>query len=446
MRKDFEPKSLIRIISEDEFLPFLQDTCQEFFKVYNTFDRLVQEKSDVTKKFYSHLVQEAEFLESFLDEHGGRENRTWSFFSEYVASIRNLGIAAFYITHLLDRYPYYNLPEPDLIKEPFFAEAKSTLEFLDMSMLNLFAEAAGVGRHNRLVILNEFIDPDEFPEIQSNKRLPKTVTEDKVKDEEDRVVDLCEKIRKVSEMIGDIFTGKTDELEKLRKIIPHSINEKNARMFANQIHSVQSDFDTYIKNTLIEQKYPHLKNIRGYISLSLHLQEVVLWLSHFYERHEDDIREGECKTRISTLVNKSSLLGKINNFAFYYCMCHIQEGEKLCKEILSKMLKTVRYELPIPKPHGFHARPSTYLSLIAREHGKDVFMVVDGEKFNIKSVMSLLQAGGMVADKGYLRVVFEGDKKVLDDIKILADHNYCEDAEIPSELKYLKALLNNTSK
>jgi len=65
-------------------------------------------------------------------------------------------------------------------------------------------------------------------------------------------------------------------------------------------------------------------------------------------------------------------------------------------------------------------------------------VIVDGEKFNAKSVMSLLQVGGLVADKGYQTILFEGDKRVIDDIKLLVKHNYCEKGEIPSRLFYLR--------
>ncbi len=49
----------------------------------------------------------------------------------------------------------------------------------------------------------------------------------------------------------------------------------------------------------------------------------------------------------------------------------------------------------------------------------------------------MLQAGGAIADKGYQTVLFEGSKRVLDDIKILAAHNYCEEEDIPKQLSYL---------
>ena len=68
----------------------------------------------------------------------------------------------------------------------------------------------------------------------------------------------------------------------------------------------------------------------------------------------------------------------------------------------------------------------------------DLFMIVDEEQFNTKSVMSLLQAGGIIADKGYESVFFEGDVRVMEDIKLLAKHNYCEDCDIPARLSYLR--------
>ena len=54
--------------------------------------------------------------------------------------------------------------------------------------------------------------------------------------------------------------------------------------------------------------------------------------------------------------------------------------------------------------------------------------------------MSLLQAGGVIADKGYQMIHFEGDKKALEDIKVLAESNYCEDMNIPAQLSYLQSL------
>ena len=431
-------KSLIQIISEDEFLKIVQEPSGLFFKVSALFCEKIKNKKDVSRKFYSSLIQETEYLESVLDEHGARENKTWSFFSEYIACIRNLTIAAFYIKHILDRYPYYNLGESRENIASFNDSAYKALGFLNDSIQGLRAEVVKTGELNGLDISQDSFSMNEFSDIESNKRLPRTVLEDEVKGEEDRILNLCQKYRKAAKMINEIGIQRSDTLETFRHIIPTKLDEKLVRMFKELVHSVQSEYDTYVKNTRIEQSHEVLKNFRGYISMPLHLLEVVLWLCHFYERHEDDIRHGECKQQISKIVNKEVLLGQIFNFGFHYSKYYLQEGDKLVKSILKGFLEVVRAEIPVPQPLGFHARPSTYLSLIARHHEGELFMLIDDEKFNAKSVMNLLQAGGLLADKGYLKVTLEGSRHAINDAKLLAQNNYCEEGEFPRQLSYLR--------
>jgi len=418
----------------------VKESGAQFFKTFNSFANLPDKKRDANRKCYSNLIQQAELLESFMDEHGARQNMTWAFFTEYVASIRNLVIAAFYVKHLVDRYPFYNLRDSDEQKEVFFKEAQDALDFLNRSILNLYEECLRAGEKNHLDFSQDAEDPDQFSEVEVNKQLPKNAEDEQIKEDEDRIIDMFEKMGNVAAMMENMNARVKQKGADLKRIVPEIIDEKKARMVMSLVHSVQSEFDTYIKGTYIQKKHEELKNFRGYISMPLHLLEVTIWLTHFYERHEDEIRQGECKHIISTLVNKEELLSQVVNFCFKYCMYYIREGDLLGKELLKNFVKTVRYELPVPTPLGFHARPATYISLIVRKHNADAFLLVDGEKFNARSVMSLLQAGGAVADKGYQTIVFEGDKRVLDDLKILADHNYCEDKNIPNELSYLKSM------
>jgi phosphotransferase system HPr (HPr) family protein len=438
-----EAKSLIQIISEDEFLQIVQEPCRIFLKISALLCEKIKAKKEISRKYYSTLIQETEYLESVLDEHGARENKTWSFFSEYVACIRNLSIAAFYIKHILDRYPYYNLGESEENAESFHATAYDALDFLNDSILGLRAEVVKSGQANGLEVSEGPLSLNEFSEIESNKRLPRTILEDEVKEEQERVIDLCQKYRKVAKMVNEIGFERNDDLEVFRHVIPSRLDEKLARMFKELVHSVQSEYDTYVKNTRLEQAREDLKNIRGYISMPLHLLEVVLWLCHFYERHEDDIRHGECKQKISKVVNKEILLGQIFNFAFHYSKFYLQAGDKLAKGILLGFVENVRAEVLIPQPLGFHARPSTYLSLIARHHDGELHMIIDEEKFNAKSVMSLLQAGGVLADKGYQKVILEGSKQAINDVKLLAQNNYCEEGEFPRQLSYLRPQQGN---
>ena len=101
-----KPKSLNQIISEEEFLPLMQAPCAQFLNINFLLKIRNEKKKDISRKLYSNLIQEAEYLESFMDEYGARENKKWTFFVECLASVRNLSIAAFYTRHILDRYPY----------------------------------------------------------------------------------------------------------------------------------------------------------------------------------------------------------------------------------------------------------------------------------------------------------------------------------------------------
>ncbi len=433
-----EAKSLIQIISEGEFLQIVQAPSNLFFKVSALFCEKLKDGKEISRKFYSSLIQETEYLESVLDEHGARENKTWSFFSEYVACMRNLSIAAFYIKHILDRYPYYSLGESEEKAQIFHESAYKALDFLNASIQGLRTEVVKTGQLNGLEISDGPFSMNEFSEIESNKRLPRTILEDEIKEEQERVIELCQKYRKVAKMVKDMGVERNDDPDAFRHVIPSKLDEKLVRMFKELVHSVQSEYDTYVKNTRLEQARADLKNMRGYISMPLHLLEVVLWLCHFYERHEDDIRHGECKQQISRVVNKEVLLRQIFNFGFHYSKYYLQEGDKLVKNILMGFVENVRAEVPIPHPLGFHARPSTFISLIARHHEGELHMIIDEDKFNAKSVMSLLQAGGILADKGYQKVVLEGSRQAINDVKILAQNNYCEEGEFPRQLSYLR--------
>jgi len=433
-----KPQSLIEFISEEEFLPLADEPCNNFFHLFDGFVACLSEGRDINRKFYSDLMIQAEHLESFLDGHGARENKRWAFFSEYVASIRNLGISAFYFKHVLDRYPYYNLRDDEEARLSFFAEAAKTLVFLNQAILNLYQETRATGRAIGLNPPEGASCPRETSELESNKRLPSNISEDEVRDEEESIIDLCDKVKKVAAMMRDIPLPDSGDKRELIQWVPSRLNEKKTRMFQNLVHSVQSEFDTYVKNTRLEHEHGQLKVLRGNISACLHLLEGILWMCHFYERHEDEIRHSECKSKIAVMVDKYEILDRIFHFGLRYSIYFISKAHEVAEEVLNVFVKTVRAEIPVPKPLGFHARPSTYVSLIARHYDEDLFMIIDGEKINAKSVMSLLQAGGMIADKGYEQVVFEGSSQMIEDIKTLARHNYCENGEIPRSLAYLR--------
>ena len=81
--------------------------------------------------------------------------------------------------------------------------------------------------------LNVSIDTEmqvEFTEIESNTRLPRNVAEDEVKDEDERVIEVCEKIRHVSRLMNDSKIFQMENINELKLAVLKTYNEKRARI------------------------------------------------------------------------------------------------------------------------------------------------------------------------------------------------------------------------
>ncbi|MBI3601010.1 MAG: hypothetical protein HY097_10285, partial [Nitrospinae bacterium] len=316
-------ESLNKVISNEEFLQLIQEASSEFFKIYNF---IVTNSPELTKKFYSNLMNEADHFEIFLDDHGARQNRTWIFFAELVASIRNFAIASFQLKHLIDRYPDYNIWDSEKEREEFTGEAVKTLDFFNEAIKSLFKTANAEAMSLKIIIPEERLGKEEFKEVAVKKQLPRNAEEERVINEEERILELSRKYRKVAKILREENLGRRRSVDELTDFIPSQMDEKKAQKIKNIIHSVQSDYDTYVKNTPIERTNENLKRIRGHISLPLHLMEMVRWLSHFYERHENQIRKGAVKEKIAQIIDKNTLLDRIVNFALFYSDKYLQKG------------------------------------------------------------------------------------------------------------------------
>ena len=395
-----------------------------------------------SKKLFGMFIQHLQSFESFLDDHGARLNKTWFYFSELIASMRNLGIVAYLLHHIFHRYDHYKISEIEKSSSDFIEETSRTLDIINQFIKKLFTACVEEAKELRIPA-KVIVPPEkEFNDIEATQPLPVDFEYKKVDGEKERILSLARKVRKVARMCREENLGCKFSYDELLEIIPLKINEKKTRKLKNIIHGVQSDYDTYVKSTIMECENPQLSELRRTTSVPLHLLEAARWLSHFYERHEHDSKPNSVSEKIAALVDRKEILDRIMNFCFYYSNYYLQKGNVFAENIMSAYVEKVQYELPVPKPLGFHAKPSTYVSLIVNEHGTDVEMIVDGQRFNAKSVINLLMAAGQIAEKDYEKVIFEGDKQVLDDLKILAENNYCEDDKIPAELNYLRILRN----
>jgi len=431
-------KFLTRVITEGEFLKLAQQYSQSFLKIYNFLRR---EHRPYTRKFYAHLIEESEELESFLDDHCARDNKTWYFFGELVACIRNFAKIAFILKHVLNRYPSYDLNDDE--GKTFVAEANNIVAFLEETILSLYEEVKNESLRLGIELPKTTLNKGSFTEISFQKRLPYTIDEEDELDAKKIVAKIATQYLNVVEKFNSFGwnSGKSN-VKDLKNIIPNKVNEEKSRELMFLIHNLQSTYDHYIRHTPLESQDKRLKSFRGYISMPLHLLSLVNWLSHLYQRHINTTSYGSASRDISAIIDASDILDIMMNFVMFYTCRYLDTGKKLSNDILGEYTEMDTCELKIPKNLGFHLRPAALVARIAAYYGTKLTLVVDGAEYDASSLLSITLAGGLIARKGYKTVVFRGDKRALHDLKLLSQYNYGEDekgnqAILPPELSHL---------
>jgi phosphotransferase system HPr-like phosphotransfer protein len=431
-------RSLTEVITEEEFRKLAQEHSRNFLKIYTY---LHAHKKPLPRRFYAHLIEESEELESFLDDHCARDNKNWYFFVEIVACIRNLSKVAFILKHILYRYLAYELYEDEA--EEFFQETKKASTFMDKTILSLYLEIRREARRLGMVIPKGTLEEHFFSEIYPQKRLPYTMNEEEGFSAQNIVAGIATQYHRVIEK-WEFFEwnlGKTQS-GKPKDMVPDVINEERSREVITLIHNLESSYDHYIKRTPLESQDEGLKRFRGYISLPLHLVDVINWLSHMYQRHIHTGMQRAGGSGISRIINETRILDIIVNFALFYANKYLQTGKGLADDILGRYIKIGTCELKVPQKLGFHLRPATLVARIAAYYRTKLCMMVDGQEYDASSVLSITMAGGLISRKGHQKVIFIGDERALRDVKRLSEFNYGEDERgnriaLPPDLSHL---------
>ncbi len=432
-------KSLTEVITEEKFLELAQEHSENFLKIYNF---LHEEHKPYTRRFYAHLIEESEELESFLDDHRARDNKTWYLFGELVACIRNIAKVAFIVKHILNRYPAYDLSNET---DHFSTDAQGISTFFDETILSLFGEVKRESIRLGIDFPKETLNKEPFGEIYPQKRLPYTIDID-----EEEVSDVQKTVAKIATQHLNVVEkfeyfgwnrGKSN-VDDLKNMVPDKVDEERSRELIALVHNLQSTYDHYIRHTPLESQDEGLKRFRGYISIPLHLLSVVNWLCHLYQRHVHTARHGKARYEISAIIDESKLLDIIVNFALFYTNRYLQTGKTLAGDILGKYVEVDTCELKVPEKLGFHLRPASLVARLATYYGTKLSLIVDSREYDASSVLSITMAAGLIARKGYKTVLFRGDRRVLQDLKLLSQYNYGEDErgnqiKLPPELSHL---------
>ena len=430
-------ENFTEIISEEAFLPLVEKHAQSFLNLYYLLEKNGNSRS---RKFHAYLAAEADDLESFLDDHGARENRRWHFFVELVASVRNLSTVCFILKHVAGRYPTHAVQAAD---QPLLnADALQILNLFGKAILSLLEMAREEAK-----LLGMRLPREPFPIQFGNngyrqKRLPNTMDEDGNGDALMIVGKLASKYLTIHDDFESLKWRTLIEAEDLLERIPWQISEESAREIGSRLHNLQSIYDHHLRHSHLEIQDSQLKSFRACITIPLHLLRVVELLSHFYQRHILVNRGLYASKKISAVIEEHGVVEKALRFCLLVSGWRLDMGKEIAKLLLEQYTVTDMIELHVPRGHGFHMRPATLVAKVAQHYGTTLLLYVDGQEFDAHSVLSLNIAGGYISRERFKTIRFKGDVRALGALKVLAEHNYGEDEKgnpvpLPERLSHI---------
>jgi hypothetical protein len=396
--------------------------------------------SHIPKRLISAIEERAHEVETFLDDHDARSNRTFATVTEFVACARGFAEIDHTIQHVLSRFASYQASKLSALDQAFLKDAAQTLEFADRSLRKLLdamvSEASSAARRQpprprRLAKA----PPRSLPRFL----LPHDIDELAGMNEGQKIAELAALYLAHKHTLDKLSDAtRFEDVAEMRRYVLEVSDEEQCRFFQTKIHNLQSKYDTFVKSTKAEKKDGDLKRFRGFVSITLHLIECMTQLVHFYERHENDIRGDVVKDRVAALIDKDQVLDRALNFCLYYAHSYLDVGASLAEQLVKRYTSQERIVLDLPDGVFLHIRPVSLIAEIVKHHGTPVTVTIGKETRYAGSVLDILVAAGSNASER--KIIFEGDRRPLEDLRSLFAHRLGEDgfAAFPNELSYLR--------
>jgi hypothetical protein len=432
-------RPLEEVISERAFAEVLSAHAASFCRLSNAL--LERPGKEWTKRHFYQLATESDALESFLDDFGAKFNRTYSVLRELVASSRWLAMAGFSLSHLESRFESYGLAS-NLSAD----EAQGALASFQSSRSYLSASIAGLLTRSRADLeaagihwASDKLPDHSFAIAATKRRLPRNMGQEDLVDESQRIAEIASKYLTACELLEGLGIKRLEDPGERRRRLSSICKEEQARVYEATVHNLQSTYDTYIKNTVVESRDERLPLLRGHLSGALHLLECVTFLTHFVERHELGARGEKAEHVIADLVDRTRIEAIILNHLLFWANALMQRGRSMAEELLPSYINLQELQVDLPENLRLHARPAALIVNIVGRYGTPVEMEVDGHRCNAGSILELLVTVGSHPDAR--RYVFRGDVHPLRDIGLLFESGLGEDGidNLPNGLHYLRS-------
>ena len=428
--------ALEEVVPERAFAAILQGQADTFFRLTNTL--LPRSDEEWTRAHLYELISEADSLEALLDDYGARYNRTFSMTRELVASIRGIAQAAFSVVHLERRFESYGAILSGREADAALGSIRKARSFLLSSLRTLLLGVREECGTRGVQVTTEDLGDDHGTGGGPLQKLPRNMDQEDLQDDQQKIAEVAAKFLQVCGMFEDIAVRRILEEGEREDYLRSVCSEEQARVYEATVHNLQSAYDTWVKNTVIEADDPRLPRLRGHASAALHLLEAVTHLVHFVERHESGLRHEATERRLAVLVDRAQVRDVTLNHLLYWATQIVRRGRPLAEDLLPSYTNVQVLEVTLADEVSLHARPAALIVGIVNRYGTPVEMEIEGRKCNAASILDLMVAVGSHPHARRFR--FRGDEKPLRDIEILFRNGLGERGidGLPSDLAYLR--------
>jgi phosphotransferase system HPr (HPr) family protein len=416
------------ILHEDEFAALLRDVSKEFSECLSSI--VAHESGFDEIGSMARLVASAHGFETFLDDHGARQNRTFVSLGEIVASVRGIARVRVDNLHLVSRLHRYELLQGCSGLELALEEAEVVLRRSLLGLVGALREEL-----SRLGVPWPIPLPTTQEPVSRQRQLPRNLDAGLAVDEREHIAAIGSRFLSVVAASRNLGLDKHRRGDDLPTFVSHHATEERCRWYQSAVHNIQSMYDTYVLGTSIEEEHPWLHYLRGHATVSFHLLEMATDLVHFYERHENDIRHEAARDVIATVVPKGEILDIAINTYLHHAYVFVEECAEVASRVLTTFVSQQAVDLELPEGVVLHARPLALIVQIARHHGSPIEISIEGDSCSANSLMSLIMLAGQYPECRRLHA--KGDSAALEDLKRLFESGLGENGQLPGELSYL---------
>jgi hypothetical protein len=380
------PSSPRRVLGDDEFVGIFQPHVNGLLELA----LYAAERPDepVNRPFLNSVYARTNRAIEVLDSCGARGNQRWFPFCVRLAALRNLAMAAHELRHVHHSAPDYNALQ---IEGDFLGDTSRAVGYFDrvihcvLDRVLVDAKATGL----RLPT-SSGIAPERFAENLPPGRLVRDREVSHAESTADHIVSLATQYLEVDASIR-FLDPVLEKPEDWEAFIPEPVSEESLRQIMSSFHNLQSAYDTFVRENDTERADGDLLILRGHASLALHLFRVGSILTHLYERHM--VGNGQFLLCCGACpLSEKTFRWLLFEYCIGYGWRFSQEGLPVAHRIVRRYAEVGEIEVPVPGYHGFHVRPSTYISQIIKHYGSKATMVLGDTEYDAGSIFELFRA------------------------------------------------------